>query len=153
MSAGHKREPSACQLFKQLERKCLLLARLDTQTKTPYILVWQDLVEKPPAWLRPFTPQPFTSPSPTSSIPQVLVVEISKEEEHKECNNRVKPVFQESSPYPNLTDLKTDLSPICCAHLPLPPQVPQFRPEEHEGIPNLWPQPRKGAPPRELGKN
>ena len=33
--AGHEREPSACQLFKQLERKCSLLARLDTQTKLP----------------------------------------------------------------------------------------------------------------------
>ena len=26
----------------------------------------------------------------------------------------------------------------------------RFHPEEREGIPNLWPQPRKGAPPREL---
>ena len=126
MLAGRKREPSACQLFKKLERKCLLLARLDTQTKTPYILVWQDLVEKPPAWLRPFTPQPFTSPSPTSSIPQVLVVETSKEEEHKERNGRVKPVFQEFSLYPNLIDLETDLSPPRYAHPPLPPQVPQI---------------------------
>ena len=54
--------------------------------QTPYILVWQDLVENPLAWLRPFIPQPFTSPSPTLSIPQVLVTQTSKEEEHKECN-------------------------------------------------------------------
>ena len=69
--------------------------------QTPYILVWQDLVENPLAWLRPFIPQPFTSPSPTSSIPEVLV-ETSKEEEHKERNGQIKPVFQESSLYPNL---------------------------------------------------
>ena len=94
--------------------------------QTPYILVWQDLVENPLAWLRPFIPQPFTSPSPTSSIPQVLVVETSKEEEHKERNGRVKPVFQEFSLYPNLIDLETDLSPPRYAHPPLPPQVPQI---------------------------
>ena len=47
--------------------------------QTPYILVWQDLVENPLAWLRPFIPQPFTSPSPTSSIPQVLVMKTSEE--------------------------------------------------------------------------
>ena len=62
----------------------------------------------------------------------------------------MKTVFQETSLYPNLIDLEMDLSPPCYVHPPLPPQVPQFRPEEHEGIPNLWPQPRKGAPPREL---
>ena len=94
--------------------------------QTPYILVWQDLVENPPAWLRPFIPQPFTSPSPTSSIPQVLVVETSKEEEHKERNGQIKPVFQESSLYPNLIDLEADLSLRRYAHPPLPPQVPQI---------------------------
>ena len=96
------------------------------QDQTPYILVWQDLVENPPAWLRPFIPQPFTSPSPTSSIPQVLVVETSKEEEHKERNGQIKPVFQESSLYPNLIDLEADLSLRRYAHPPLPPQVPQI---------------------------
>ena len=94
--------------------------------QTPYILVWQDLVGNPPAWLKHFIPQPFTSPSPTSSIPQVLVVETSKEEEHKQRNGWVKPVFQESSLYPNLIDLETDLSPPHYAHPPLPPQVPQI---------------------------
>ena len=94
--------------------------------QTPYILVWQDLVENPLAWLRPFIPQPFTSPSPTSSIPQVLVVETSKEEEHKERNGQIKPVFQESSLYPNLIDLEADLFLPRYAHPPLPPQVPQI---------------------------
>ena len=83
------------------------------------------MVENPPAWLRPFIPQPFTSPSPTSSIPEVLV-ETSKEEEHKERNGQIKPVFQESSLYPNLIDLETDLSPPRYVHPPLPPQVPQI---------------------------
>lgn len=89
--------------------------------QTPYILVWQDLVESPPAWLKP-----FTSPSPTSLGPQVLVVEASREEEHKDHHSWAKPVFQESSLYPNLIDLETDLSPPHYVHLPLPPQVPQI---------------------------
>ena len=66
--------------------------------QTPYILVWQDLVENPPAWLKPFVFQPLTSlpssPSSASLCPQVLVVEASKEKkEKKKCSNRVKPVF------------------------------------------------------------
>lgn len=89
--------------------------------QTPYILVWQDLVESPPAWLKP-----FTSPSPTSLGPQVLVMEASREEEHKDHHSWAKPVFQESSLYPNLIDLETDLSPPHYVHLPLPPQVPQI---------------------------
>ena len=81
--------------------------------QTPYILVWQDLVENPPAWLRPFIPQPFTSPSPTSSIPQVLV-ETSKEEEHKERNGRMKPVCQESSLYQHNRPRNRSLpTPLC----------------------------------------
>ena len=55
--------------------------------KTPYILVWQDLVENPPAWLKPFVFQPLTSlpssPSSASLRLQVLVVEASKEKEDK----------------------------------------------------------------------
>ena len=38
----------------------------------------------------------------------------------------MKPIFQESSLYPNLIDLETDLSPPHYAHPPLPPQVPQI---------------------------
>ena len=78
-------------------------------------------MENPPAWLKPFIPPP-----PTSSIPQVFVVEASKGEEHKDRDGRAKPVFQESSLYPNLIDLETDLSPPHYVHLPLPPQVPQI---------------------------
>ena len=38
----------------------------------------------------------------------------------------MKQIVQESSLYPNLIDLETDLSPPCYAHPPLPPQVPQI---------------------------
>ena len=112
-------------IIRAVREKVLVLGPSGHPDQTPYILVWQDLVENPPAWLRPFIPQPFTSPSPTLSIPQVLV-ETSKEEEHKERNGRVKPVFQESSLYLNLIGLETDLSPPHYAHPPLPPQVPQI---------------------------
>ena len=97
--------------------------------QTPYILVWQDLVENPPAWLKHFFFQPLTFlPSSLSSAslhPQVLVVEASKEKEDKEHSNRVKPVFQESSLYPNLLDLETELSPPLYEDPLLPLQVPQ----------------------------
>ena len=53
-------------------------------------------------------------------------METSKEEEHKERNGQIKPVFQESSLYPNLIDLEADLSLRRYAHPPLPPQVPQI---------------------------
>ena len=96
--------------------------------QTPYILVWQDLVENPPAWLKPFVFQPLTSlpssPSSASLHPQVLV-EASKEKEDKEHSNRVKPVFQESSLYPNLLDLETELSLPHYEDPLLPLQVPQ----------------------------
>ena len=97
--------------------------------QTPYILVWQDLVENPPAWLKHFFFQPLTFlPSSLSSAslrPQVLVVETSKEKEDKKCSNRVKLVFQESSLYPNLLDLETELSPPLYEDPLLPLQVPQ----------------------------
>ena len=98
--------------------------------QTPCILVWQDLVENPPAWLKPFVFQPLTSfpssPSSASVRPQVLVVEASKEkEDKKKRSNRVKPVFQESSLYPNLLDLETELSLPHYEDPLLPLQVPQ----------------------------
>ena len=78
-------------------------------------------MENPPAWLKPFIPPP-----PTSSIPQVFVVEASKGEEHKDRDGRAKPVFQESSLYPNLIDQETDLSPPPYVHPPLLAQVLQI---------------------------
>ena len=124
--------------------------------QTPYILVWQDLVENPPAWLKPFVFQPLTSlpssPSSASLPPQVLVVKASKEKEDKKHSNRVKPVFQESSLCPNLLDLETELS--------LPPMRIHFCPrsflrsllEGYKGTPSLRPQPGKEAPPKGLGE-
>ncbi|XDC68445.1 hypothetical protein R6Z07M_019627 [Ovis aries] len=53
-------------------------------------------------------------------------METSKEEEHKDRYGRAKTVFQESSLYPNLIDLETDLSPPPYAQPSLLPQVPQI---------------------------
>ena len=130
MLAGHKKAPSACLLFEQSERRCSPPTLRGTHPdQTPYILVWQDLVENPPAWLKPFVFQPLTSlpssPPSASLCPQVLVVEASKEKEDKKHRNQVKPLFQESSLYPNLLDLETELSPPPYADPLLPPQVPQ----------------------------
>ena len=49
----------------------------------------------------------------------------SKEKEDKKRSNRVKPVFQESSLYPNFLDLETELSPPPYGDPLLPPHVPQ----------------------------
>ena len=157
MSAGHKKAPSACLLFEQSERRCSPPTLRGTHPdQTPYILVWQDLVENPPAWLKPFVFQPLTSlpssPSSASVRPQVLVVEASKEKEDKKRSNRVKPIFQESSLYPNLLDLETELSP-----LDLPMRI-HFCPrrfltsllEGYKGTSSLRPQPGKEALPKEL---
>ena len=38
--------------------------------QVPYVMVWQDLVENPPKWLKPFVHKP-----PSSSNSQVLVME------------------------------------------------------------------------------
>ena len=56
-------------------------------------------------------------------------MEASKEKEDKKRSNRVKPIFQESSLYPNLLDLETELSLLPYADPLLPPQVPQVSSE------------------------
>ena len=113
---------------------------------------------KPPAWLKPFVFQPLTSlPSSLSSAslrPQVLVVETSKEKEDKKRSNRVKLVFQESSLYPNLLDLETELSP---PDLPMrihfcPRRFLRSLLKGYKGTPSLRPQPGKEAPPKGLGE-
>ena len=73
MSAGHKKAPSACLLFERSKRRCSPPTLRGTQPdQTPYILVWQDLVENPLAWLKPFVFQPLTSlPSSPPLLPQV----------------------------------------------------------------------------------
>ena len=77
----------------------------------PYVMVWQDLVENPPKWLKPFVHK-----LPSSSNSQVLVMEIPPEETKKKQNP--KPVLQESS-YPNLIDLETEIRPPPFAPPPL----------------------------------
>ena len=71
--------------------------------QVPYVMVWQDLVENPPKWLKPFVHK-----LPSSSNSQVLVMETPPEETKKKEDP--KPVLQESS-YPNLMDLETEIRP------------------------------------------
>ena len=68
-----------------------------------YVMVWQDLVENPPKWLKPLVHK-----LPSSSNSQVLVMEALPEETKKK--EGPKPILQESS-YPNLIDLETEIRP------------------------------------------
>ena len=70
----------------------------------PYVIVWQDLVENPPKWLKPYVHK-----LPSSSNSQVLVMETPQGETKKKEDP--KPVLQESS-YPNLIDLETEIRPL-----------------------------------------
>ena len=79
--------------------------------QVPYVMVWQDLVENPPKWLKPFIHK-----LPSSSSSQVLVMETPQEVTKKKVDP--KPVLQESS-YPNLMDLETEIRP--------PPYVPPLQ--------------------------
>ena len=113
-------------------------------------------MENPLAWLKPFVFQPLTSlpssPPSASLCPQVLVVEASKEKEDKKRSNRVKPIFQESSLYPNLLDLETELSPPPYADPLLTRRFLRSLLEGYKRTPSLRPQPGKEAPPKELGE-
>ena len=79
--------------------------------QVPYVMVWQDLVENPPKWLKPFIHK-----LSCSSNSQVLVMETPLEETKKKEDP--KPVLQELS-YPNLMNLKTEIRP--------PPYVPPLQ--------------------------
>ena len=79
--------------------------------QVPYVMVWQDLVENPPKWLKPFIHK-----LPSSSSSRVLVMETPQEVTKKKVDP--KPVLQESS-YPNLMDLETEIRP--------PPYVPPLQ--------------------------
>ena len=108
------------QIIQAVKERVLSPSPAGHPDQTPYILVWQDLVRNPPEWLKPFVltpskpPRP-SSPTPTSPSPQVLVMKASEKKEGKKDENRPKPVFQESSLYPNLIDLETELfpPPVC----------------------------------------
>ena len=83
--------------------------------QVPYVTVWQDLVENPPKWLKPFVHK-----LPSSSSSQVLVMETPPEETKKKEDPKL--VLQESS-YPNLIDLETEIRPLPFAPpLQLPPK-------------------------------
>ena len=44
-------------IIQAVREKVLTLGLSGHPDQTPYILVWQDLVENPPAWLKPFVPR------------------------------------------------------------------------------------------------
>ena len=107
--------------------------------QVPYVMVWQDLVENPPKWLKP-----LVHSLPSSSNSQVLVMETPPEETKKKEDP--KSILQESS-YLNLIDLETEIRP--------PPYDPplQFPPRggaplgEARGLRGPAKADHEGAPP------
>ena len=138
------------QIIQAVKERVLTPSPAGHPDQTPYILVWQDLVRNPPEWLKPFVlappkpPRP-SSPTPTSPSPQVLVMKASEEKEGKKDENRPKPVFQESSLYPNLIDLETELFPPPYAD-PHPPLLPQVSSGEARRRTEPSAHPREGGP-------
>ena len=104
---------------------------------SPYVMVWQDLIEDLPEWLKLFVHK-----LPDSPNVQALVMEIPTPPEEAKKNKGPKPVFQESS-YQNLIDLETEIRPL--PYTPPLLQVPLggrgHPPDESEGI--REPQPRR----------
>ena len=96
--------------------------------QAPYILVWENLVEDPPVWLKPFIHNP-----PSASVPQVLVVEAPQEEDREAWESWKKPILQESSLYPNLIDSDTEILPPPYIPPPLLLQVLQVLSGEQRG--------------------
>ncbi|XP_060252303.1 uncharacterized protein LOC132657496 isoform X3 [Ovis aries] len=141
------------QIIQAVKERVLTPSPAGHPDQTPYILVWQDLVRNPPEWLKPFVlappkpPRP-SSPTPTSPSPQALVMKASEEKEGKKDENQPKPVFQESSLYPNLIDLESELFPPPYAdpHPPLLPQVPQVSSGEARRRTEPSAPPREGGP-------
>ena len=84
--------------------------------QVPYVMVWQDLVEDPPKWLKPFVHK-----LPNSPNVQALVMETPTPPEEAKKNKGPKPVLQESS-YRNLIDLEMEIRPP--PYAPPPLQVP-----------------------------
>ena len=79
--------------------------------QVPYVMVWQDLVENPPKWLKPLVHK-----LPNSSNSQVLVMENPPEETKKKEDP--KPILQKSI-YTNLIDLETEIRPPLYAPPPI----------------------------------
>ena len=105
-------------------------------SQVPYVMVWQDLIEDPPEWLKPFVHK-----LPDSPNVQALVMETPTPPEEAK-NKGPKPVLQESSNQ-NLIDLETEIRPLLYAPPPLqvPPGGRAPSPDESEGI--REPQPRR----------
>ena len=108
--------------------------------QVPYVMVWRDLVEDPPKWLKPFVHKPTSS-----SNPQVLVMKTPLEKTKKKEDPKL--VFQESS-YPNLIDLEMEMRPLPYVpplQFPLRREAPTGEPRglggptrtDHEGGPAL----------------
>ena len=79
-------------------------------------MVWQDLIEDPPKWLKPFVHK-----LPDSPNVQILVMETPTPPEEAKKNKGQKPVLQESL-YQNLIDLemKIRLPPYASPPLQVP---------------------------------
>ena len=88
-------------------------------SQVPYDMVWQDLIEDPPEWLKPFVHE-----LPDSPNVQALVMETPTPPEENEKNKGPKLVLQESSNQ-NLIDLETEIRPP--PYAPPPLQVPPGR--------------------------
>ena len=85
-------------------------------SQVPYVIVWQDLIEDPPEWLKPFVHK-----LPDSPNVQALVMKTPTPPEEAKKNKGPKPVLQESS-YRNLIDLEMEIRPP--PYAPPPLQVP-----------------------------
>ena len=85
-------------------------------SQVPYVMVWQDLIEDPPKWLKPFVHE-----LPDSPNVQALVMETPTPPEKAKKNKGPKPVLQESSNW-KLIDLETEIRPP--PYAPPPLQVP-----------------------------
>ena len=59
--------------------------------QVPYILIWQDMIENPPPWLKPFLP-------PKAGPTEILALQKAKKEIDSMPEAPLRPVFQDSSP-------------------------------------------------------
>ena len=106
-------------------------------SQVPYVMVWQDLIEDLPEWLKPFVHKLPDSPN----VP-ALVMETPSPPEEAKKHKGPKPVLQESS-YQNLIDLEMEIRPP--PYAPPSLQVPpggRAPPNESEGIREPRPQGR-----------
>ncbi|CAD7685072.1 unnamed protein product [Nyctereutes procyonoides] len=99
--------------------------------QVPYILVWQDMIENPPPWLKSFLP-PKAGPS------KILALRKAEKETESKTKRLLYPVLQDSSP----EDL---ILPLPYLMPPHPSAPPLEAPRAAEGAPPL---PDEGVPVR-----